>query len=51
MLYKKRHMKSALESTHDISDGKVGEGEDRFRGFRSIELSDLGQELLEHELD
>jgi len=51
MLYKKRYMKSALESTHDLSDGKVGEGDDRFRGFRSIILSDLGQELLEYDFD
>ncbi|MFD1644008.1 type IV secretory system conjugative DNA transfer family protein [Halohasta litorea] len=48
---KKTKLKTILDSLYNINDGKVNSDEGRFRGFRSIELSEYGEELLTTDLE
>jgi len=48
---KKTKMKTILNSLFDIEADRVNKDGDRFRGFRSIELSDLGEELLDSRIE
>jgi len=51
MLTRKKRMKKLLESRLDIVDGRYDdEAGDRRRGFVDIELSELGQKLLNSKL-
>jgi len=48
---KKTKLKTILNSLFDIEADRVNKDGDRFRGFRSIELSDLGEELLDSRIE
>ena len=48
---KKTKLKTILNSLFNIEADRVNKDGDRFRGFRSIELSDLGEELLDSRIE